>query len=426
METIVALATARGRAGVAIIRVSGTRAWDVCQALVGRVPKPRKAQLSILRDNTGAMIDQALVLIFDEGASFTGEKVCEFQVHGSTAVVSALLKACLAVDGVRIAEPGEFTRRAFLAGRMDLTEVEALADLIDAETEGQRQQAMRVLDGSAGHLVDRWRDDLLQSLSMLEAALDFADEELPDDLFELVREPMERVRSSILAQIDGRNAAESLRDGFDVAIVGRVNAGKSTLLNALAGRDAAITSERAGTTRDVIEVRMEIGGLSVTLIDTAGLREADDEIERIGIERGIARARAADLRIYLKDSPEEMAELVHDDDIVVLSKADLWSQKGISAKTGEGLSELMQSIEAKLQNRVKGSSVFMRARHFDKLHRAAECLERAVVRSSAKEDAWELASEEVRLALRCLDGIVGRVDAEDVLGRIFSSFCIGK
>jgi len=426
MDTIVALATARGRAGVAVIRVSGDLAWQVCEALAGSVPRPKCAALLSLRNTDGLLIDRALVLTFQEGHSFTGENVCEFQVHGSVAVISATLRACLAIDGVRAAEPGEFTRRAFLNGRMDLAEVEGLADLIDAETEGQRQQAMRVLDGSAGKIVDQWREDLLQSLAMLEAAMDFADEELPSDLFEHVDKPLARVQSSLERQLKGRRISEAVRDGFEVAIVGEVNAGKSTLLNTLAGRDAAITSERAGTTRDVIEVRMDIAGIAVTLIDTAGLRETADEIEKLGIERGASRARNADLRIYLQVSPGDRPDVVSDDDIIVLSKSDLRNQEGVSGKTGEGIPELIQSIETVLAGRVKGSSVFIRERHFDKLQRASGYLSMSRDRLVAQDGAWELVSEDLRGALRCLDGIVGRVDVEDVLGRIFSSFCIGK
>jgi tRNA modification GTPase len=426
METIVALATARGRAGVAIIRVSGEQAWDVCFALAGKVPEPRQARLLALRDAEGGLIDQALVLVFEAGRSFTGERICEFQVHGSVAVVAAMLQACLAVEGVRAAEPGEFTGRAFLNGQMDLTEVEALADLIDAETDQQRRQAMRVLDGSAGRIVDRWREDLLQSLSMIEAAMDFSDEEIPSDLLSYIEAPIERVLGSMRDQISGRGASESLRDGFEVAIIGRVNAGKSTLLNTLAGRDAAITSEREGTTRDVIEVRMEIAGMAVTLIDTAGLRDAQDEIERMGIERGAARAQDADLRIYLKSSPEEQPEDLVVGDIVLLSKADVWKQPGISSATGAGIADLLDQIQVTLSDRVKGSSIFIRERHFDKLSRAVLHIESAKGHLGIEHGAWELASEELRGALRCLDGIVGRVDVEDVLGRIFSSFCIGK
>jgi tRNA modification GTPase len=282
-----------------------------------------------------------------------------------------------------------------------------------------------VLDGAAGRVVDGWREDLLQALAMLEAALDFADEELPDDLTGFVLAPLARVQAGLAAQIAGRSAAEAVRSGFEVAIVGQVNAGKSTLLNALAGREAAITSSRAGTTRDVIEVRMEIGGLAVTLIDTAGLRDADDEIEQIGIERGRARAAAADLRIFLLSEPGEAPVGVEVGDIVVLSKADLWGLDGISAKTGLGVAGLLAQIEDCLAERVASSSVFTRERHFGNLARARDGISAAVAGLSSGL-SWDLVGEDVKMAVRALDGIIGRVDVEDVLGRIFSSFCIGK
>lgn len=426
MDTIVALASAPGRAGVSVIRVSGSKAWDVCEALAGRVPEPRIARVSVLRDATGDVIDQALVLVFDEGRSFTGERVCEFQIHGSVAGIKAVLQACLAVPGVRMAEPGEFTKRAFLGGRLDLAEVEGLADLIDAETEAQRKQAFRVFGGEATEAINRWREALVQAMAMVEAALDFSDEEIPDDLTEHVLRPLDLVSSEIAAQLAGRRAAEAVRDGFEVAIIGRVNAGKSTLLNVLAGREAAITSERAGTTRDVIEVRMDIGGLPVTLIDTAGLRDAVDEVERIGIERGIRRAEGADLRIFLKAEPVEVPEGALESDIVVLSKVDQWGLPGISAKTGVGIAELLDQIEKRLKVVSKGSSVFSRERHFDRLQRAAQDLTEARAQLCRGVLHWDLASENLRGAVLSLDGIVGRVDVEDVLGRIFSSFCIGK
>ena len=425
METIVALATARGRAGVAVVRVSGPEAFSVCESIAGRVPTERVATLARLQDADGALIDHGLVLVFGEGRSFTGEPVCEFQVHGSVAVVSALIRACLSVEGVRAANAGEFTRRAFLAGRMDLTEVEALADLIDAETEAQRRQALRVLDGSAGRMIAQWREDLLQASAMLEAALDFADEELPDDLTTHVLEPLFRVQAGFAEQLQGRRSAEIVRDGFEIAIVGPVNAGKSTLLNALAGREAAITSERAGTTRDVIEVRMEIAGHAVTLIDTAGLREATDEIEKLGIDRGIERAQAADLRVHLLAAPGETPVGVRGGDIVLLSKADLWGLPGVSGKTGEGIAALIRSIEGSLAQRVTGSEVFSRERHFDQIERAGNHLGHAIS-TLERGGPWELVGDDLRQTLRSLDGIVGRVDVEDVLGRIFSSFCIGK
>lgn len=426
MDTIVALATARGRSGVAIIRISGDQAFDVCHALAGSVPPSHKASLKTLRDTTGEILDSALVLCFDEGRSFTGEKVCEFHIHGSVAVVSAVLRESMKISGVRAAEPGEFTQRAFFAGRMDLTEVEALADLIDAETDAQRKQALRVLDGSATRLIESWHEDLLQSLAMIEAALDFSDEELPDDLLHDVLAPIDRVRKSIDRQIDGRRVSESVRGGFEVAIIGQVNAGKSTLLNALAGREAAITSERAGTTRDVIEVRMDIGGLPVTIIDTAGLRETEDDVERMGIERGIQRARDADMRIFLKSDPNDEPDCILPDDIVVLSKADIWKQPGLSAKTGEGVGEVLGAIERVLERKVKESSVFSRERHFDNLSKASDFLHRATDGLVTRGSGWEFVSADLRMAMRSLDGIIGRVDVEDILGRIFSSFCIGK
>lgn len=425
MDTIVALATARGRAGVAVVRVSGRDASAVATALAGPLPPPRQAALRALRAADGSLIDQALVLWFPGPASFTGQDVVEFHTHGSTAVVSALIGAILAQPGTRAAEAGEFTRRAFHAGKMDLTQVEALADLLDAETEGQRRQALRVLDGTAGRVVAGWREMLLDALALCEASVDFADEDVPTDLAQGAAALIEALRAQIATQIAGRAAAERLREGYEVAIVGPVNAGKSTLLNALAGREAAITSARAGTTRDVIEVRMDIAGLPVTLIDTAGLRQTEDEIERLGIERGQDRARKADLRLYLRASPDDRPQLQGADDIVVLSRADLWGQPGLSALTGEGIPQLLATIESRLAGRGGTSAVFSRARHFDKLARAETHLSRAEHELHGAPQ-WEVAAEELRLALRALDGLVGRVDVEDILGRIFASFCIGK
>jgi len=426
MDTIVAVATARGRAGVAVIRVSGPAAPQVCRVLAGDVPAPRQAVLRALKDQRGAVLDSALVIVFEAGASFTGDDVCEFQVHGGSAVIAAVLSACLAIDGVRAAEPGEFTRRAFAAGRMSLNEVEALADLIDAETEAQRRLALRTLGGEAQRKIEAWREDLLQSLSMIEAALDFADEELPSDLTENVLSPLLRLRTALAMEQAGRHASERVREGFEVAIVGTVNAGKSSLLNVLAGREAAITSEVAGTTRDVIEVRMSIGGLPVTLIDTAGLREATDEIERIGIERGQQRARDADLRVLLLDGPDQNIPEIHGAEIVRVSRCDLWGVDGLSSVTGAGFDALVAEIEQRLTLMAAGSSVFTRSRHFDKLQRAYDSIDSAIKALEARAAPWELVSEDLRSAMRALDGIVGRIDVEDVLGRIFSSFCIGK
>ena len=426
MDTIVALATARGKAGVAVVRVSGPLAWVAAGAVCGLLPEPRRAALRDFRDEAGALIDQGLLLLFPEGQSFTGEDVAEFHLHGSAAVVAAMLGRLLAMDGLRAAEPGEFTRRAFESGRLDLVQVEGLGDLIEAETESQRKLALRVLEGASHARVAAWRDDLVTALAMIEAALDFADEELPLDMTALVAEPLARAASSLRTECAGFRATERIREGFEVAIVGAVNAGKSTLLNRLAGREAAITSEVAGTTRDVIEVRMDIGGLAVTLIDTAGLRDTDDRVESIGIQRGQARARAADLRIYLKSAPDEGVDAQSIEDLVLLGKADLWGLEGVSGATGQGVDHLLSEVESRLSMRLSGSSVFSRARQFDKITSAAASAEIALEHLHKGSAAWELAAEEIRAALFQLEGLVGKVEPDDILGQIFSAFCIGK
>jgi len=285
MDTIFALATARGKAGVSIVRVSGPLAWASAAHfgvvnLVARQPK-----LARLTGSDGGLIDEALVLSFDDGQSFTGEQVVEFQVHGSPAIVAALLSELGSLDGLRLAEPGEFTRRALENGQLDLARVEGLADLIDAETEAQRKQALRVFSGALGKKADGWRTDLIRAAALLEATIDFADEDVPVDVTPEVTALVSGVRGELELEAQGVKAAERIRDGFEVAIVGPPNAGKSTLLNALAGREAAITSSVAGTTRDVIEVRMDLNGLPVTFLDTAGLRETTDEVEAVGVQR---------------------------------------------------------------------------------------------------------------------------------------------
>ncbi|MBP9049335.1 MAG: tRNA uridine-5-carboxymethylaminomethyl(34) synthesis GTPase MnmE [Tabrizicola sp.] len=428
MDTIYALATARGRSGLAVVRVSGPAAFAAGLALCGSLPAARIAGLRRLSWD-GELLDEALVLSFAEGASFTGEAVVELHCHGGPAVVGAVLRALAEQPGLRLAEPGEFTRRALENGVLDLAQVEGLADLIDAETEAQRKQAVRVLSGSVGQKVDGWRRDLIRAGALLEATIDFADEDVPVDVSPEVLALIDRLMADLGREAAGVAAAERIRDGFEVAIVGAPNAGKSTLLNQLAGREAAITSEIAGTTRDVIEVRMEIAGLPVTFLDTAGLRETEDRLEQAGIDRALARAETADLRLFLTDGPSLPGLTPTGDDLVVLNKADTRSGVSglaVSGRTGEGLPELIARIGEILSERVGSAGALVRERHRVAVTTAIAALAESRAEVVRPDSRVELAAEHLRQAVRALDALVGRVDVDDLLGEIFASFCIGK
>src|SRR6056297_228876 len=428
MDTIYALSTAQGKAGVAVIRVSGPLAFDAAHSLCGDVPAPRNAALRILRGRDGIRLDEALVLTFAQGHSFTGENIVEFHIHGSTAVVSAVLDALSKIEGLRPAEPGEFTRRALENGRLDLAQVEGLADLIDAETEAQRRQALRVLSGDLGKRAEAWRTALIRAAALLEATIDFADEEVPVNVSPEVLTLVTSVTSDLEKEIAGVSTAERVRSGFEVAIVGAPNVGKSTLLNALAGRDAAITSEFAGTTRDVIEVRMDLAGLPVTVLDTAGLRETQDAVESIGINRAKQRANLADLRVFLVDEGQMPELVVESDDVILRAKADLLPESigAISGKTGAGVSALIDQITKVLADRASNAGLATRARHRDAMKRGLSALNAAVVLLPQGEDYADIAAEELRTSIRALDSLVGRIDIENVLDEIFASFCLGK
>ncbi|HKL64663.1 MAG TPA: tRNA uridine-5-carboxymethylaminomethyl(34) synthesis GTPase MnmE [Roseovarius sp.] len=428
METIFALSTAPGKAGIAVIRLSGPAVAAAAVALCGALPGPRQASLRVLRDGEGARLDEAVILYFPEGASFTGEPVLELQTHGSPAVISALLRLLSTLPGLRPADPGEFTRRALANGRLDLTQVEALADLLESETEAQRRQAMRVFSGSLGEKCVEWRMSLLRALTLLEVTIDFADEEVPVDVFPEVRALLTSAKSGLDTEIAGFVVAERIRSGFEVAILGAPNAGKSTLLNTLAGREAAITSEHAGTTRDVIEVRMDLGGLPVTLLDTAGLRETEDAVESMGIARARARAAAADLRVFLDDGGRDFDDLRQADDISVRAKADLAPGKGdgISGLTGLGVDRLVGRITETLAARAQGGGMAIRARHEAAMRSGSAALDAALRALDGGEATTDIAAEEVHSSVRALDSLVGRIGVETVLGEIFASFCLGK
>lgn len=390
------------------------------------VPKSRGVRQ--LFDGSGDLIDEALVLYFPEGASFTGEEIVELHLHGSKAVVGAVLSALGTDDRLRPAEAGEFTRRALENGRLDLAQVEGLADLIDAETERQRQQAMRVFSGALGEMSAEWRRKLLRAAALLEATIDFVDEEVPVDVGPEVLDLVTDVRGQMEREAHGVRVAERLRDGFEVAIIGAPNTGKSTLLNRIAGREVAITSEIAGTTRDVIEVGLDLDGLPVTMLDTAGLRETEDMVEGIGVERARQRAEGADIRVHMMTEKSRETPNVDGDDIYVLAKADISPGMGlqVSGKTGEGIDQLIEAISGILSNKMASVGVAMRERHKLALIRSVGYLDRVQSDLTRGNDMTDMVAEELRSAIRAVDSLVGVVDVENVLDEIFSSFCIGK
>ncbi|MEM9393849.1 MAG: tRNA uridine-5-carboxymethylaminomethyl(34) synthesis GTPase MnmE [Pseudomonadota bacterium] len=429
MDTIFAQATAKGKAGVAIVRISGPRAFFAAKKIAGPLPEAHRASLRELRDASGEILDEAVILAFPRGRSFTGEDVVEFHVHGSIAVVTAVQTELSKIDGLRLAEPGEFTRRALENNRLDLAQVEGLADLVDAETEAQRRQAHRVFSGALGSMVETWRTKLIRAAALLEATIDFADEEVPEDVAPEVTQLLNAVSGDLKKEISGSHVAERVRDGFEVAILGAPNAGKSSLLNALAGREAAITSSIAGTTRDVVEVRMDLAGVPVTLLDTAGLRETEDEIEQIGVQRALARARAADLTLLLTETGEVPAEIAEEAvDLVVRSKADIAPAEGylsISVVSGAGLQELTDHIGRLLSERVASVGTATHLRHRLSMEKAYTLL-RDVIDQLNAGTPTEILAEELRSAIRALDSLIGRVDVDHLLGEIFASFCLGK
>ena len=430
MDTIFALATAQGKAGVSVIRISGARARDAGEAFCENLPVSHKAALRNLTDLQGTLIDQALVLTFEDRKSFTGEPVVEFHLHGSTAIVARMMELLGGVVGLRLAEPGEFTRRALENGKLDLAQVEGLADLIDAETESQRKQAVRVLAGDLGRTAEIWRSDLIRAASLLEATIDFADEDVPIDVTPEVLVLLERSERAIIKEAEGVKTAERIRAGFEVAIIGAPNVGKSTLLNSIAGRDAAITSEYAGTTRDVIEVKLDLNGLPVTILDTAGLRETEDFVEKIGIDRALDRAEKADLRVFLKSTVEEQLPIEQrSGDIEMLGKADLFvdrTRRSVSGKTGEGVDHLVAAISKTLLDRSASAGIATRERHRQALLSSQKYLSAAKEGLDLGPDHYDLVAEDMRFAIRALNSLIGHVDVENLLDEIFSSFCLGK
>jgi tRNA modification GTPase len=392
------------------------------------LPRPRFASLRDIwwQDD---LLDQSIVILFEEGRSFTGERSAELHLHGSEAVVRSVLGALRAIEGFRDADRGEFTRRALENDRLGLAEVEGLGALLAAETEAQRRQAMRVVSGRLQSRAEGWRAALLRAMAELEVTVDFADEEVPEEVGTEVPGALRGLAAEMAAEGAGAVAAERIARGFEVAIVGPPNAGKSTLLNRLAGREAALTSETAGTTRDIVEVRMEIGGQLVTLLDTAGIRDSADAVERLGIDRARSRSREADLRVFLDGVPAGMK--AERGDLVVIGKADVRPEPGegwlaVSGMTGQGVDALLSAIASELETRVAGAGLAMTERQAVALRRAAQALDEAADVLEEPSARMEVAADLIRSAIVAIEELVGRIGVEDVLGEIFSEFCIGK
>jgi tRNA modification GTPase len=461
-DTIIALASGAGRAGIAVIRASGPGSAGLLRQLsasepgVSRetpLPQPRRASIRSLHDADGGFLDEAVVLWMPGPNSYTGEDTVEFHVHGGPAVIEAVLDAALKTRLCRTAEPGEFTRRAFDAGRMDLTQAEAIGDLIDAETEGQRRQAGRLYQGEAARTFEGWRGLLMSAMASLEASIDFPDEaDIPGEIDISALEPIEALAAELEAALGDAGRLRSVREGFRIAILGPPNAGKSSLMNRLARREAAIVSPIAGTTRDVVEVRLVLAGFPVWVADTAGLREASDVIEAEGVRRALARAEEADLRIWVSDAADAVRDVsretstssgrmhfgdVRPGDLEVLNKADLMAAAParaggedvfvVSTMTGAGFEalegRLIQIVRERLET--EEAPLVTRARHRELVEEALSAVERALEAARIGIGA-ELVSEDLRLAARALGRITGTIDVEDLLEQIFSQFCVGK
>jgi len=447
-QTIFALSSGRPPAAIAIVRVSGPRAGHILDSLTGRRPVPRVATRATLRDRGGEALDDAVTLWFPAPRSATGEDVAEFHVHGGRAVLNALFAALASFADVRAAEPGEFTRRAFENGKIDLTEAEGLDDLIHADTDRQRRQALRQLQGLLGDRARDWRKQLIESSALIEAGIDFADEgDVPEDLLKPALEKISRLRDEIQKTLAASAQSERLRDGLTVAIAGPPNAGKSTLLNRLVRREAAIVSPYAGTTRDAIEVHLDLDGYPVTLIDTAGIRETDDPIEREGVRRARDRAASADLVLWLEDGEGGPSRTIEEGAATrwrVRTKVDLLGPENdaanprqleanlgqgrcfaVSASRGDGVDELVGAL-ASFAGGWFGAgeaAAITRLRHRSILQEAAASLAKA---RGLADRGDELVAEELRISVHLLGRLLGRVDIEDVLDSIFRDFCIGK
>ena len=442
--TIYALSSGPGISGIAVIRISGPETKNIVSKFIKKpFPKARMATLKkINKINTNELIDEGIIIWFPGPNSYTGEDMVEFHVHGSRAVIEALQSSLSKLEGCRLAEPGEFTKLAFQNNKINLLKAESIADLISSETEIQRQQAIKIMEGKSSKKFNEWRKILLKILSNIEAKIDFPDENLPKDILKNIKESSEKVKNEIKKVLDDQKVGERIREGFKIAIVGPTNAGKSSLLNYLSRREVAIVSEIAGTTRDVIETHLNIDGFPVIVSDTAGIRESKDEIEKKGIRLALKKAEKADLNIVViepksPDFTRFFKDLVSNKSILVINKSDLGVDKivskfkkfnpiYISIKKEKNLDKLINTIKDKLKNQfINHENILItRERHREHLEKCISYLNEFLEKNNSKD--YDLAAEDLRLATKHLGIIVGKIDVEEVLGSIFKDFCIGK
>ena len=442
--TIFALSTGPGISGVAIIRISGNETRKVVEALTGEpLPRPRVACLKKFNKiNSSELIDEGILLWFPGPNSYTGEDMAEIQVHGSKAVIDALHSSLSGIENCRLAEPGEFTKLAFQNGKINLLKAESIADLISSETEIQRQQAIKIMNGKSADQFNFLREKLLKILSHVEAKIDFPDEDLPNNILDEIKNSSDEVIAKIKKILDDQKVGERIREGFKIAIVGPTNAGKSSLMNYLSNRDVAIVSEIAGTTRDVIETHLNIDGYPVTISDTAGIRDSKNDIEKKGIKLSLNRAEEADLKLVVADAKNPdftgvLKDFLDENAILVINKSDLLKNDIdsdfkktnhvlISIKENKNIEELISKIKNNLKNKfiTSDDTLITRERHRQHLQ---QCLDHLNNFNQKKEiEDFDKAAEDLRLATRHLGMIVGKVDVEEILGSIFNDFCIGK
>jgi tRNA modification GTPase len=430
-ETIFALSTGLGKAGIAIIRVSGCNALYIARKLTSISLIPRVATVCYLRFNQ-QLIDQALVVFFKAGSSYTGEDLVEFHIHGGAAVISHLSNVLSTEFDASVANPGDFTRRALENGRLDISQVEGLLDLINAETIEQKKQSLRIFSGQIAQKSKQWREKILHSLSLAEIMIDFSDEDVPSSTVHEIEALVSSLVVELEFEIAASRSAALVRDGFDVTIVGQPNVGKSSLLNYLAGKEKAIVSEQAGTTRDIIELSIDLKGFRVNFYDTAGIHFTENTIEKIGIERALQKAATSHMRVFLlnpSDMVEDFNVVIEPTDLILGAKCDLQKHKeysGISSTTGDGVSDMLTKISNTIIKSNSYSSILVNERHKSIIERTLVFLSLVLKEINLTELRIEIVAENLRLAIVELDFLVGKINVEDVLGDIFSSFCIGK